>query len=69
MRTIQAHQQYSEMMPELLFKAKTEEKIAWCKSKMGKINHSLTNTKPHSKFTQDLNIKVVLRGFVLKHEY
>lgn len=53
----------------MLFKAKSEEKIAWCKSKLGRINHSLTNSKPDSQFTKTVKITVVIRGFPNVQEY
>lgn len=69
LRTIHSHKEFSDIYPEMLFKAKSEEKIAWCKSKLGRINHSLTNTKPDSNFTKTVKITVVIRGFPNVQEY
>lgn len=68
-RTINAHQQYASILAYMLFRATSEQKIAWVKSKLGKINHSLTNQYPDSKFTPKIKVKVLVRGFPATQEY
>lgn len=69
MRTIAAHEKFSQLYPEMLYKARTSEKIAWIKSILGKINHNLTNTRPLSPYTDIVKIKVTMRGFPNDYEY
>jgi uncharacterized ubiquitin-like protein YukD len=69
MRTVVAHSRFSQLYPEMLYNARTEVKIAWCKSNLGKVNHCLVNTKPDSPYTPQLRIKVVMRGFPNHYEF
>lgn len=63
MRTITLQEQFSQLYPQLLYKAHTEEKITWVKSKLGRINHTLTNTKPDSPHVSPVKMKIMMRGF------
>ena len=69
LRTITAHEKFTSLPPELLSKAWTEQKIAWVKSTLGKINHTMTNTKPNSPWTEKTTILVTMPAYPHCYDY